>query len=45
MEMLILSRFVSYLYVILMSPDALPVVRNWWRRTNDDFFVCLLSSS
>ena len=45
MEMLILSRFVSYLNVILMSPDALPVVRNWWRRTNDDFFVCLLSSS
>ena len=41
MEMLILSRFVSYSNVILTSPNSLLVVRNWWRRINDDFFVCL----
>ena len=41
MEMLILSRFVSYLYVLSISPDALPAFRNWWRGTNNDFFVCL----
>jgi hypothetical protein len=41
MEMLILSRFVSYLYVLSISPDTLSDLRNWWWGTSDDFFVCL----